>query len=229
MRKSIALCLLSIPLAHAAPGPLPKPPSDADFCRNGAFAREQDNLSLGVVTGRTAEKVHFFGDLDGCPTREAKCMRPAYLVPGDEILVSKTTADWACVWYQGRQHESVSWIPKQHVLLRPAAPIRPLQDWVGRWIDGPNEIRISAAKSDRHLQIVSELRWEGGTLANGEPITHFGGIAAALHVDGPKARAESDGCQVRLTRIGQYLVADDNGACGGMNVRHTGMYFRQSH
>jgi hypothetical protein len=232
MRKSVWICMLCMQFAYAVPGGVPQndvppgPVSDADFCRNGLFPREQESLDLGVIQGREAEKVHFFEDLDGCPSSGAQCMRPSYVVPGDEVLVGKRTAEWACVWYQGRKREFVSWIPKKNVVLRPAPPIHPVSDWVGVWGSGPDKIRISVSKPKGELQIRSRLRWEGGTTPGGEAIAHYGGMTGTLEVHGSRGSAAEGDCQVTLARIGKYLVADDNGACGGVNVRHTGMYFR---
>lgn len=156
-RKFVWVCMLYMQLGYAVAGDAnqnaasqgaARPPSDADFCRNGLFPREQDSLSLGVIQGQKTEKVHFFDDVDGCPSNGAKCMRPTYLVPGDEILVGKNTADWACVWYQGRKHEFVSWVPKKNVRLRPASPNYPVTDWVGVWADGPEKNPDFPAEAD---------------------------------------------------------------------------------
>lgn len=202
--------------------------SDADFCRNGLFPSEQEHLSLGVIQGRDGEKVHFFGDMDGCPAHKETCVRPAYLVPGDRVVIGKSNAEWSCVWYQGRKHESVSWVPKKNVALLPPSPMDPIGDWVGVWADGPNRIRISPIGKQGELAMLSTLRWDGGMLPNGEPIAHYGGMSGVLRIDGPHAGAAQSECRVRLARIGDYLAADDNGTCGGLNVRHTGMYLRRS-
>jgi hypothetical protein len=216
-RSMLYLSLACASQAHAQA-------SDSDFCRNGLFPREQETLSLGVIQGGKSEKVHFYDDMDGCPSTEARCMRPAYLVPGNEVLVGKSTGDWTCVWYQGKQREFVSWVPKKHVDLRPAPP-SPASDWVGTWAGGSDRIRITTTGGQ--LQLRSRLRWDGGSLPNGEPIAHFGGMNGILKVQGAKAGAVEGDCQLSLSKIGKYLVADDNGACGGINVRHTGVYFRQ--
>lgn len=216
MRILLPLCLLTLPLAAAAA-------DDADFCRNGLFPREQAQLDLGVIQGRPGERVHFHDDLDGCPAKGAACRRAAYLIPGDAVVVGKRNADWACVWYQGRKHESVSWVPLRSVALRPAAALDRARDWTGLWSDGSSSIRIAPAGRDGRLRIVSTLRWEGG-----EGRANFGGMEGVLALQGAQATAAQDACQVALSRIGDYLVADDNGACGGMNVRHTGMYRRRN-
>lgn len=215
MRILLSLPLLSLPLLAAAA-------DDADFCRNGLFPREQAQLDLGAVQGPPNEPVHFYDDNDGCPAKGAACRRPSYLVPGDAVVVGKRSADWACVWYQGRKHESVSWIPMRNVALRRAAPLDQTRDWIGLWTDGTSSIRIAPARKAGELSIVSKLRWEGG-----EGRANFGGMEGVLKLESAKGSAAQGECRVALSRIGDYLVADDNGACGGINVRHTGMYRRR--
>ncbi len=224
MRTLLHGCLLLLPLACHAQASV----SDADYCRNGLFPREQEQLSLGVVQGKAGEKVHFFDDMDGCPSKGSMCMRPAYLVPGDHILVGKRIADWACVRYERRKRESVSWIPLKNVTLLPAPPLHPVRDWVGLWSNGLSTIRLSPAKTGAgQLQMASSLRWNGGVGPDGERRMNHGGMTGSVDVQGAKATAAERDCEVALTRIGDYLVADDNGNCGGLNVRHTGVYSRR--
>jgi len=215
MRTLLPICLLCLPLLAAAA-------DAADFCRNGLFPREQAQLDLGVIQGRANEPVHFYDDNDGCPAKGAACRRPSYLVPGDAVVVGKRSADYACVWYQGRKHESVSWVPLKHVALRPARPLDRAGDWTGLWGDGGSTIRIAPAGKGGELSIISKLRWEGG-----EGRANFGGMTGVLKLEGAEGSAAEGECRVALSRIGDYLVADDNGACGGINVRHTGMYRRR--
>ncbi|MCA1855250.1 hypothetical protein LE190_04835 [Massilia oculi] len=232
MRHPTPCFLFLLALANAASAAAP---ADAAYCRNGLFPREQEQLDRGVVTGQPGEKIHFFSDLDGCPTRGAQCRRPAYLVPGDAVLVGKRNAGWACVWHQGRNQETVSWIPLRSLALLPAMPVDPVRGWTGLWSDGSGSIRITLAapgktpEQGQSLVLASRLRWDGGSGLDGEPRAHFGGMRAPLRVEpaGRRASAAQDGCEVRLVRVGKALVADDNGACGGLNVRHTGVYYRR--
>lgn len=40
------------------------------------------------------------------------------------------------------------------------------------------------------------------------------------------ARARADDCLAPLHLLGPYLAVEDNGNCGGMNVRFTGIYVK---
>jgi hypothetical protein len=222
MKKTVLAGLLWLQLAGVSAEPL----SDADFCRNGLFPREQEQLSMGVIQGATAEKVHFFDDLDGCPSKGASCMRAAYLIPGDQVVVGKSTAGWACVWYQGRKHESVSWVPRKNVALLPASADRPAQG-LDRHLGGRSgQDPHFPVKREGRTPVRVEFALARRDAAERRADRASGRDGGRLQVDGSKAGATDGDCQVRLTRIGSYLVADDNGACGGMNVRHTGMYLR---
>lgn len=103
------------------------------YCEESTVTRyrEQEELSLGVVQVKKAKKYIFFDDFDGCPSKG--------------------------VWYQGRKHEFVSWVPKKNIAMRPAPPLHPVRDWVGLWSDGIATIRISASNADDSLEILSKL------------------------------------------------------------------------
>jgi len=114
-------------------------------------------------------------------------------------VVSKRTAGFACVWYQGRKHESVGWVSADKVAPLPAPPLDPVRDWLGTWSDGAGTIRITPAPGLGRMQIASTLRWDGGTGPNGEPRANFGGMHGLLEVQGAKASAAEGACRVVLT------------------------------
>ena len=70
--------------------------SPANWCRNGAFTRDSAEFGLARVRGKKGSRVHFQGEEEGCPGPAAKCRQKAYLVPGDEVLTSRTFGDWVC-------------------------------------------------------------------------------------------------------------------------------------
>jgi hypothetical protein len=156
-------------------------------------------------------------------------MRSAYLIPADEVLVGKSTADWACVWYQGRKHDFVSWMPRKNIAVLQAPLLHPVRDWVGVWSDGTDTIRIFPSAGRDTQEILSKLRWASGVSPNGETIANYGGTRAILNVYDSRASASDEICQIALTRIEKHFLADDNSDCGGINVRHTGVYYRHPH
>ena len=51
-------------------------------------------------------------------------------------------------------------------------------------------------------------------------------LALAVFNVGGEFFVTDDACTVTLRLLGPYLVASDNGGCGGMNVHFTGVYRR---
>lgn len=200
--------------------------SDARFCRNGLFPREQADLTLGVIKAINGQKVHFYRDDEGCPSLQSQCARREYLVSGDQVLVGKHTGSWACVWYFGKKHEFVAWVPKRNVNAVQAPPFPAIDDWIGDWVYHANRIHLYMDDSSGRPAVRSELRWDGGTTSTGDTIAHYGGMRGTLDVAGARATAVEGSCKLTLARIGEFLVADDNGNCGGANVRHGGVFRR---
>jgi len=96
--------------------------------------------------------------------------------------------------------------------------------WVGEWVTSNGTISIVAADSN-HLKLESSATWSD------ENTTNAGGFAATvpaprtsdLEFGGDTARdyetANANGeCAVKIDRVGPYLIAGDNGHCGGLNV-----------
>lgn len=187
---------------------------------------QQRDMKLAEILGETGERVHFYRGWDGCPERGAACRENSYLIPGDQAVVSQNKGEWSCVWYQGRQRQFIEWVPTNKLKLLPAPPVPNPDDWLGLWVDEPQHIRITR-DSGGQFQMDSELRWDGGLSMSGEPYSNYGGMTAPLRMAGATASAADDWCKVGMTLLGRILVVNDSGVCGGINVRHRGMYVRK--
>jgi hypothetical protein len=53
-----------------------------------------------------------------------------------------------------------------------------------------------------------------------------GGVEAAAQPQGNELVVVEEECQVSLKLVGDYLVANDNSGCGGVNVRLNGVFRR---
>src|SRR4051812_5697651 len=68
-------------------------------CRNGYFPRESKDYQLARIMGKSGEKVYFYGDeREDCPQGK-NCRLKSYLIPADEIIVSRTLGGYACSWF----------------------------------------------------------------------------------------------------------------------------------
>jgi hypothetical protein len=200
---------------------------------------EAQPLTVAKVTAK--ERVNFvkspYDDdfkADGCPASTAACRKKSYLVPGDLVLAGKTRGAFTCVAYQAQKKPSwtVGWLPS--TALAPVAPMRAttLSDWLGDW-DQPH-----AGIEIKRGGIGGRLKIEGIAAYKGAREVHTGAIEAQVMPDKdsiaflddgwmPFATSCDSGCKVRMHRIGELLLVEDNGNCGGVGVTFTGLYHRK--
>ena len=206
-----ALALICLP-SHAQ--------DEVYSCDAGYFLRGQVQPALHR-RGQAPDAL--LQDDERCPESEG-CMRKAYVIEGDEVLVNKIEGDWACAWYQGKKRETVGWIVLEN--LAPAAdPLPASTDWLGSWKARAGSITIEQPGQEPGLHVTGDATWGSGAS------THIGQIDATLKPQGRYAMTrDGDGkydCAVEYTRIGRFLIVDDNNNCGGMNVSFDGVYVRE--
>jgi hypothetical protein len=82
-----------------------------NWCRNGAFPRESKDYRLAKIKGAAGERIYFHDDgKERCPA-EPSCRSKAYVIPDDQVIVSRTFDRLACSWFQPRKgSETVGWI-----------------------------------------------------------------------------------------------------------------------
>nr|WP_219853121.1 hypothetical protein [Stutzerimonas stutzeri] len=218
--KAFLLCLLLAPTVQAI---------EAYSCRNGFFPAFAGQVQPAEVVAGTDSRVHFRDDALGCPEDES-CIRKAYLVDGDKLLVGKHSDGWACVWYFGEKREFVGWLPARNLEIDTASTPPAAQDWIGRWLPtaGGNSIVISRASASGSLALVGEAIWQGGVNSYGEPVVHVGAFEGQAQPSGDLLRiaegAEEYACRVTLQYVAANLVVTDNSRCGGLNVRFDDVY-----
>jgi hypothetical protein len=230
MRKSVchtlalllALCFGVASRAHAQ-GEGGNP---ANWCRNGLFAADAKEFGLARVVGGRGERAYFYGDEEGCPGPAAKCRQKTYVVPGNELIVSRTFGDWVCAWYQpARRSETVGWIPASRLDIKGTDANPPPAAWLGSWQFYDNSLRIARGRKAGALRVEGDATWQGvnpGNVHVGEVSGEAAPAGNSLSLgDGP------DDCRVTLRLVGPYLVVGDNKQCGGMNVTFDGVYRRK--
>ena len=223
---SCALALLLVLCCAAPPaGAQNERGNPANWCRNGAFASDSEEFRLARVKGRKGERAHFYGDEEGCPGPAAKCRQKAYVVPGDEVLVSRAFGDWLCAWYQpARGSETVGWIPAHRLEVSEPEARPPLAAWLGAWGFYNNSLRLSRGKRAGTLRVEGDAGWIGAGPGN----VHVGEVSGAAAPAGNVLTVENEECRVTLRLVGPHLVASDNRQCGGANVTFDGVYRRKS-
>lgn len=197
----------------------------ANWCRTGLFAADKSGFKMAKVSGNWTARIHFLNDDDGCPSSEVKCETKSYLVTGDQVLVSRKFGSWVCSWYQPKKGgETVGWLQTDKLVMLPSTAASPaLESWVGRWKYGKNSFDIQRDVKTGVLKVNGYAVWEG---LNDN--AHVGGIETAAQPQGNQLDLVEEECRVSLKLIGDYIVANDNNGCGGVNVRLNGVYTRAS-
>jgi hypothetical protein len=185
--------------------------------------------------------VHFVknkSDDAACPAERQACEQPGYLVPGDLLLVGKTRSAFSCVSYQSAadrtQRWTVGWLPSAS--LTPVQPARAPEtaDWIGRWIHAGGAITISRGRRGtlrirgEHVYPAAQNVHSGVLGANVKPAQGLIKFADDGSASFDVASDEAGRCLVRMQRIAELLVVEDNGHCGGSMVTFTGFYRRKS-
>ena len=231
MRAAVIGLLLSAVLVRYASA------YDANDPANCNGADWDDKLALTVAKVTAQPRVNFikspydddFAAAD-CPAATRACLKKAYLVTGDLVLVGRRRGDFTCVSYQSplakKQVRADGWLPG--AALTPVAPMPSPKtpDWVGTWCNPGCRIEIKTAGGGK-LQVEGEgLFPTARDFHNGafKALVAPQSDAIAFADDGS---SYGDGCQVRMQRIGPWLLVVDNAGCGGAGVSFTGLYRRK--
>jgi hypothetical protein len=195
----------------------------ANWCRNGPFAAEEAGYRLARAVGQKGARVYFYGDDEGCPS--PRCRLKAYIVPGDEVIVSRTFGDWVCAWYQpAKGFETVGWIQAHELSLAAPEGDPPAAAWEGEWVSYDNAIDIRREGRSGRLRVKGDAVWKGANPGQ----VHVGDIDKTAAPTGGVLRLGDDICRVTLRLVGRYLLVGDNKQCGGLNVTFDGVYRRRA-
>lgn len=172
-----------------------------------------------------------------CPAAAAACQEPAYLLPGDLVLIGKSHGDFSCVSYESPAARKAQWT-NGWIETAGLTPVKPSTaparaDWLGNWAHAAGHLTIALAKHGR-LAIRGEAFYAaaqnvhtGVVAATAEPaagVLQFADDGSAAF---DKASDDKGFCLVRMQRVEKFLVVEDNGSCGGVLVTFTGFYRRR--
>lgn len=195
-----------------------------NLCRNGFFPRESSAYKLANVKGAKNEKLYFYDDVRDCPN-DKNCRTKSYVIPNDEVIVSRNFGTWACSWYQPKKGaETVGWLALDKLEFKETNPNPAQNDWLGAWNYAGNSIEIGKSETADLLTITGNAFWKG----LGDNI-HVGELDDSAKPAGSELKiGESetgeDDCKVTMRLLGRYLVVSDNLRCGGVNVTFSGVY-----
>jgi hypothetical protein len=239
----LGACLFAAPVSVQA-----QTYAERGFCPGVPEIGVEPQITLMRVVG-DSPRVNFLFDQDKtrpkCPDLSDACKRKGFVVPGDEVLVGELQAGLACVTYiapnvrrvKGQFQETNGFLPAT-ALVPVSLPAPRLEDWLGKWSrNAEAEITISRGRSGK-LVIKGEATFgalDPQRVARGG--VNFGDLEAEVAPKGNRLHfgegytgetfpEDAGECQARMHLFGRYLVVEDSGGCGGINLRFIGVYVR---
>lgn len=211
--------------------------ASAAACRAAGLHDAGAKLALARVA--TAEpKLNFVAGPDGrtprCPSADGSCKRKAFVLPGDDVLLVVADGPYVCAAYRALTGvETAGWLPRaalQIVPLKPAA----IQQWAGTWRrDADAELVLKPLGA---LVKVSGDASSNDNAPGGPNVGELDGKGTpqgqALFIGYDPGRSglppaqDTARCAARLRLYGRYLIVEDSGGCGGMNVTFKGVYIQ---
>lgn len=221
---------------------LPASAQSADGMCSSATSAIDGQLGIARIASSRA-RVNFVTDRQeerqACPNATSACRQKAFLVARNVVVTQPSAIPgFVCSSFaNARGHETTGWLPAE--ALETVAP-RPVtaSSYAGRWRRTEGAIAIKPGRNGA-LQVDGEATWgahDRGRVARGGVNTgEFGGIGrivgdtVLIADDSVKtfAAAQDTACAVQMRLVANYLLVQDNGACGGANVSFTGIYVRR--
>ena len=216
---------------------------------SAAIAREPWIDSAWLVKVKPGEKRFLYSHgvaRPGC-TEAEPCQTKAYVVPGDVLIASdastlgRGTANWVEVQYVSASGRSTwGWI--RDADLEPLSdPPKTASAWTGSWKRTEASITMRPGRRAGTIAVSGDATWGAsdpyrvrvGGVHTGEiegqfqPLRSTGGFTMGETGSLPFDQGEEFDCRVRFRLLLPYLLVEDNGNCGGVNVSFLGAYVKQ--
>lgn len=161
---------------------------------------------------------------------DSKCGgRPCFARGGVTGVEVRQVGSSVCVGVpqEGKLATMFGWIPMSRWHVTDSSP-QPAVRWVGVWQNETAKITVQS-QDDGQLNIRGHAVRDLGP--DGRNVEFFGdfSITGMLENGVATANDDSDPCKVSVRLVGDYLVAKDNGGCGGMGVSFSGIYRLRHH
>ncbi|AWN52504.1 hypothetical protein [Methylobacterium sp. 17Sr1-1] len=199
--------------------------------------------SLGTIKPGEA-RVPFVASASGrkgCPGADPACREKAFLVPGNTVILGGTVPGFVCATYVGQKGAvRAGWLPESAVARERAPPAPAPKDWTGTWTAPEQTITIRPGKAAGTLAIEGDATY--GTLDPDRVrrgAVNMGSVAGEAAPSGhtlaftmgdkgtlPFTAGAPTDCRLRLQLLPPFLLAEDNSACGGLNVTFATVYRR---
>lgn len=196
---------------------------DDMMCRNGLFPSEPP-FAPAEVQGR--DRAFFHADMNGCPWSGNDCRARTYLVPGDKVITGRFANGYACTFYPSKGRGTAGWMRVDRLRPLPVEADPPHSAWAGKWSSEGNP-QVHLREEGGRILVEGVAFWPGPEPTQMYPSPHIGEIHGPISVFGNRGRYSDENlCEIDFTLLGDFLIAGDNGQCGGMNVSFSAVYRR---
>ena len=192
------------------------------------------NVGLARVVAQPGQPVHFVQLLDYECQPGLECSdKDLFVVDGDRLITGGAEGQRVYVWFRGHAKSMRGWLPAAHVKNLPLDTSPTLQKWKGTWTaGGVRKIVIAVDRTTHQLTITANAKWYGAQLENGAHVIHYGDIHGKALPEGNRliirGGDDAGGCVLEVELVDEFLAAEDNMHCGGMNVGFTDVYTRDA-
>lgn len=200
----------------------------AESATNSAFPDPSPHFGLAEVVTRAGTPVRFVQLLEyHCKTT---CTDDDLSVmDGDRLVTDGMENRRVYAWFRGGGKYLRGWLPAANVKELRFARHPAYGKWQGTWMVGDaRQIVIKAEPATNALAISASAEWHGGRLENGEQVIHTGDMQGKATPAGNRLVVRDENCVMELELVDEFLGAEDNMQCGGMNVSFSDVYTRDA-
>jgi len=204
----------------------------------------EKNVALARVVTKEAKLYFVSGNrkqAPECPSDANACRLKAYLVPGDEILTNVTDDPYICARFKSQSFiGTIGYLPRA-ALEFVRSENQSIGSWDGTWRRDSEAENVLKSSGDE-VTVSGNATWGGSDPQRVKRgAVHTGELEGTVRPRGqmlavgydpdqtgfpPTEDAAADICAAKLELYGRYLIVEDNGRCGGVNVSFNGVYVR---
>jgi hypothetical protein len=195
----------------------PTPTGECRTAYDGFATSPGDKIEIGEVTERGAVQLEVCGSAKGCVE--------APVAQGTPIQIYRQQGAWTCGYVSGHNGAGPAWVASDALRIVPHDEHPSPSAWVGIWSGGEDRVRIRLADKAGALHLAGSAVWHGAYTSH---LGHTRGIASPI---GNRLHFVENGpgsCTINLVLLNRYILAEDNQACGVLNVRFQGIWKRTS-
>jgi hypothetical protein len=195
------------------------------------FGEKASQAKLAKVLGPSAHKIYFEHGVTFETDKQPAIQHP-FVQGQDEVVVGKIEKDKACASFGSTKGVIIAgWLPFKNLQLQPQSLSPQSSMWLGQWLQGPyNQLQITKSKRAGYVSVDGSVTWiaspyqeaiKNGFVTVGQIQARAKPMGSHLHLTQGTGELA---CHVDLTLLFPYLLANDNGKCGGLNAGFFGVY-----